>query len=105
MISDKPIALLRSIDLIIGDNILLKQFDLTVYEGEIVCIAGQSGRGKSSLLKVLQGYLLPQCGTVEVCGSLLTPEMSQQIRSQIIDHAYPTNPQSSFLLSFASMVG
>ena len=83
MTPDIPIISLKSINLQMQDNSLFKQFDLTVFEAENSCIAGPSGKGKSSLLKLFQGYLLPQSGIVEICGYKLSPDTVQQIRSQI----------------------
>ncbi|NOX25690.1 MAG: ATP-binding cassette domain-containing protein [Deltaproteobacteria bacterium] len=47
---------------------LFKDFDLRVAPGEIVGIPGPSGRGKSTLAKVLSGYLPPQEGGVFMDG-------------------------------------
>lgn len=82
MISN-PIIVLHSVDLQIQENHVFENFDLTIYSGENTCLSGASGRGKSSLLKVIQGYLIPAAGAVEVYGQTLTPESANQIRSQI----------------------
>ncbi len=47
---------------------LFKDFDLRIAPGEIVGIPGPSGRGKSTLAKVLSGYLAPQEGSVFIDG-------------------------------------
>ena len=41
-----------------GDSIL-RGIDLTVKEGEFLCILGHNGSGKSTLAKVLGGLFLP----------------------------------------------
>ncbi len=51
---------------------LFKNFDLQIAPGEIVGIPGPSGRGKSTLVKVLSGYLTPQKGSVFVDGRPLS---------------------------------
>ena len=47
---------------------LFRDFNLRVAPGEIVGVSGPSGRGKSTLAKVLSGYLTPLEGYVLVDG-------------------------------------
>ncbi len=47
---------------------VLEALDLTVREGEFVCILGPSGCGKSTLLNVIGGFLPATAGTVEIDG-------------------------------------
>lgn len=50
-----------------GENIL-SDFNITVQAGEIVGLRGPSGQGKTTLGKILAGYVKPQKGTVTVNG-------------------------------------
>ena len=43
---------------------VLKDIDLNVDKGEIVSLIGPSGSGKSSLLKMLVGLLIPKSGKI-----------------------------------------
>jgi ABC-type glutathione transport system ATPase component len=47
---------------------ILKDFDFSVSSGEIVGLRGDSGRGKSTLAKLLAGYLQPTSGAVLLDG-------------------------------------
>jgi thiamine transport system ATP-binding protein len=51
---------------------VLDGFDLRVGEGDIVALLGPSGVGKSTLLRVLAGLLVPDAGTVLVDGRDVT---------------------------------
>ncbi len=46
----------------------LKNLDLTIKEGEFLCIVGRNGSGKSTLSKLLNGLLVPDEGEVSVFG-------------------------------------
>lgn len=46
----------------------LDDVSLTFAEGDFTVIAGANGSGKTTLLKHFNGLLLPQSGTVSVCG-------------------------------------
>jgi NitT/TauT family transport system ATP-binding protein len=54
------------------DFTALEDVDLTINEGEFVCIIGSSGCGKSTLLSVLQGIILPTSGEVIIDGTRLS---------------------------------
>ena len=47
-------------------NQLLSQVSLTVQKGEIVCILGASGCGKTTLLNLIAGLLTPTKGAIEL---------------------------------------
>lgn len=47
----------------------LKNVNLTVSDGEFVCIVGPSGCGKSTLLEIVAGLLEPTSGTISLDGN------------------------------------
>ncbi len=51
-----------------GDHIVLDKIDLTVSEGEFVCVIGHSGCGKSTLLNMVSGFAQPTSGEVRLKG-------------------------------------
>ncbi len=51
-----------------GENQVLRGIDLEVLRKENVVVLGRSGTGKSVLIKIISGLLLPDSGTVEVLG-------------------------------------
>ena len=46
---------IRNLKKSFGENIILRDIHLDFYEGEVVCIIGSSGTGKSTLLRCLNG--------------------------------------------------
>ena len=48
-----------------GEETVLKNFSMTLEEGEIVAVMGSSGRGKSTLLNILGGLDKEYSGTVQ----------------------------------------
>ncbi len=60
------IARLDDVTLAFGDRIILKNCSLEIVEGAITCIVGLSGAGKSTILRLLDGLLIPQEGHVYV---------------------------------------
>ncbi|MGX7432898.1 amino acid ABC transporter ATP-binding protein [Abiotrophia defectiva] len=48
-----PKVLVRGLKKQYGENVVLKSIDLTVNQGEVVCVIGPSGSGKSTMLRCL----------------------------------------------------
>jgi osmoprotectant transport system ATP-binding protein len=51
-----------------GHGPVLDHFTLTIAAGEVLALVGRSGAGKSTVLKLANGLLAPQAGTVRVEG-------------------------------------
>ena len=49
-----------------GPQVVLDQVNLTVYEGEFICLIGHSGCGKSTLLNMVAGFNKPTQGEVRL---------------------------------------
>jgi ATP-binding cassette, subfamily F, member 3 len=47
-----------------ADTPLIDNFELTISSGDRICVVGQNGMGKTTLLKLLAGVLEPTAGTV-----------------------------------------
>jgi len=50
----------------------LAETDLTIPQGQFVCVVGPSGCGKTTLLKIIAGFLDPTGGTAEYRGTQIT---------------------------------
>lgn len=68
-----------------GTPWILEDVCLTIRPGEVVGLPGPSGRGKSTLAKVLAGHLFPQQGTVTLDGDPL-PERGYCPAQLIFQH-------------------
>lgn len=52
-------------DVAIDAHVVYKNFSLDIVEGEVTVIVGPNGVGKSTLLKIIAGLILPDTGSVE----------------------------------------
>jgi NitT/TauT family transport system ATP-binding protein len=52
-------------------NVVLKDVDLTIRRGEFVSLVGQSGCGKTTLLRMIAGLAPYDAGTVKVSGNVV----------------------------------
>lgn len=51
-----------------GSDVLLRDVAIEARPGDLVCIRGKSGTGKSTILDAVCGFLVPRCGTLELGG-------------------------------------
>ena len=66
-----------------GDTEILKNFSLHIKKGEKILLDAPSGRGKSSLIKLLMGFIRPQKGRIFFDGRELNKDTIDEIRGRI----------------------
>ena len=66
-----------------GTEVLFSGFEMKLEKGETVCIVGQSGCGKTSLLNAVMGFVPLYEGTIKVGGTLLDKSTIDLVRRQI----------------------
>ena len=72
MTDSGPLLEMRSVNAHYGAVHALKDVDLAIYEGELVCLLGGNASGKSTTLKTLLGMLIPTSGEVLLDGEVVT---------------------------------
>ena len=74
---------INQITLSFQDKTILDNFSAQIRRGEHVCFSGSSGRGKSSLLKIIQAYLIPAKGEISIDGLTLNRLQVKNIRNKM----------------------
>jgi ABC-2 type transport system ATP-binding protein len=63
-----------------GSTLAVDGVDLTVRAGERVALLGPNGAGKTTTLMMILGVILPDDGSVEICGHHLPAERSEGLQ-------------------------
>ena len=63
---------MKGLDVYYGDSRVLAHLDMRVGAGEVVCVMGRNGVGKTTLLKTIVGLLPPRRGAIEYGGKPVT---------------------------------
>ena len=74
---------------------VLRGLSLEVREGELFCLMGGNGAGKSTTLKAVAGIIKPQRGTIHVDGLKVCKENTGKLMGKVMAMV-PQNPQALF---------
>lgn len=83
---------IRQLEHIYNDNTpfshaALRGIDLSIPEGKVTAIIGQTGSGKSTLVQHLNALLIPSAGTLDICGYHIQPLLKikdvKQLRKEV----------------------
>ncbi len=69
---------INSLNTFYGESHILRNVDLNVKEGEMVCLIGRNGVGKTTLLKSLIGLLKIHCGEINFLGEIINRQKPYQ---------------------------
>lgn len=73
----------RNIELKFEERPIFTKFNLVINKNEKILLCAPSGRGKTSLVKMLLGFVIPDAGEIIVDGVVLSGKTVNQIRSKI----------------------
>ena len=73
----------KEIDLELDGKPVLRGISLNIERGSKVAVFGESGSGKTSLMRALIGLHRPTSGSIEVGGHVMVPENLPKIRRQV----------------------
>ena len=79
--ADRPVIELERVSKRFGDLQVIQDLSLTVQTGKTTVIAGESGSGKSVLLRMMNGLTLPDSGRVLLFGEDLA-KISERRRTE-----------------------
>ncbi|MDN6318867.1 MAG: ATP-binding cassette domain-containing protein [Marinobacter sp.] len=83
-----PLLTLDSISLAFGMHPLLDQASLIIDAGERVCLLGRNGEGKSTLLKIVSGEVIPDGGHVRLDDGAILAVLPQNLPKNDTRTAY-----------------
>lgn len=63
-----------------GNTVVFKDISFSVNKGEIVCIRGKSGEGKTTLLRCINNLETPDNGSIKINGNYLFKEENNQMQ-------------------------
>lgn len=79
-----------------GDFLAVNNVSFSISQGEIVGLLGHNGAGKTTIMKMLTGYLEPSAGTVRVDGvDLVDDPKTVQMRLGYLPENLPLYPELS----------
>ena len=77
-----PTLKISGLNVYYGESHILRDVDMTIPAGKMVCLIGRNGVGKTTLLKTVMGLLQPRSGQIVYEGRSLLPLRTHQ-RAQL----------------------
>ncbi len=68
----KEIVTIENVSFNYHNRAVFKDFNLSIQEGDFLCVLGESGSGKSTLLGLILGLLKPNLGSVKIFNETLS---------------------------------
>ena len=101
MKSDEILLEVRHLKKAYGDNVILKDMNLSIHRGEVVVLVGPSGCGKSTFLRCLNGLEPIQGGEILLEGQVISnqPKNMHLVRQKIgmVFQSYDLFPHKTIL--------
>ena len=83
-----PLVRFDTVSLSFGEQIILKDADFSISDGERVCLIGRNGAGKTSTLKLITGQVEPDDGKVERSAQTRISVLEQNLAEASSERVY-----------------
>ncbi|MCE2525451.1 MAG: sugar ABC transporter ATP-binding protein [Acidimicrobiia bacterium] len=83
-----PVVELANVTRRYGKNYAVRDASLAIHPGEVVGLVGDNGAGKSTIVKMISGYIEPTAGTIKVQGKPVRFGSPRQARAAGIETVY-----------------
>ena len=90
-----PYLSIESLNVGYGNTRVLNDVSLEVARGELVALLGSSGCGKTTLLRSIAGFVIPQSGTIRVDGRDIAPLPPEKRGTAMMFQSYALWPHMS----------
>jgi urea transport system ATP-binding protein len=74
----QPMLEVSDLNVFYGESHILRNVDMKVFPGKMVCLIGRNGVGKTTLLKSVMGLLKPRGGAIALAGQPITAKTPDQ---------------------------
>lgn len=88
---------LKDISLRLDGRPLFSHFSLMAYDGQLTCVTGPAGSGKTALVRLMLGFLAPDEGVVSIDGEVLTALSAPAFRQLMVYVAQPEPVSAPFV--------
>ncbi len=79
----QPCIEMQGVRVVFDSKLVLNGFSLTVCYEEKVVLTGPSGRGKSTVLRCILGFVKPDSGTIKLCGKPVCADTVWDLRQLV----------------------
>ncbi|MDF2608807.1 MAG: polyamine-transporting ATPase/adenosinetriphosphatase [Lachnospiraceae bacterium] len=97
----KPIVEIKGVNKIYGDNHVVHDLNLTVYEGEFLTMLGPSGCGKTTILRMIGGFEEPTEGMIYIEGERVDMKEPFQRNVNTVFQSYALFPHMNIFQNIA----
>ena len=91
----RPLLTLNNLSKTYGDNIVLNNFNLTVYDGEFFTLLGPSGCGKTTVLRIIAGLEDADVGQIHLTGEEISSLPAEKRPVNTVFQSYALFPHMS----------
>lgn len=93
--NNKPIVQIKGVTKKFGEVTAVDNIDLDIYQGELFCLLGGSGCGKTTLLRMLAGFEFPEAGTISIDGGDMSKVPAYERPTNMMFQSYALFPHMS----------
>lgn len=74
-----PLLRVNDLGLAYGHHVLLEEANVQLFKGDRICLVGRNGAGKSTLMKLVEGVIKPDSGSIWKRPSVRISRLEQEL--------------------------